>query len=93
MSVVTMKLYETLATKFGPENAEILSNFIEEKIGEKQTNMENRLLSKMDNLGIEIKQEIRQDIAELKVALYKWTITIYLSALAILVALIAFLKN
>lgn len=84
-----MKLYETLSTKFGPANAESFANFIDEKINEKESSMEAKLLSKIDQLGRDIKAEI----AELKIDLYKWTVVTFLSALAILVAAMAFFKN
>ena len=91
---MTMKLHETLSTKFGSENAETLANYIEDKINEKVLNMETKLLTKLDNLltkddGVALKK----DIAELKADLYKWMAVFFVAALGVLVAAMAFFKD
>ena len=100
MSILAMKHYETLSTKFGAENAETIANFVEEKINEKEIIMESKLLNKLDNLmtkqdGLLLKEDIaafKVDIAEFKADLFKWTLTWFTAALAILAA-IALFKN
>ena len=86
MSIVALKLYESLSTKFGADTAETIASFVDEKINEKKLLMETKLFSKIETLAT------KQDVAELKADLLKWIIGLFITILAALGALIALIK-
>ena len=110
MSIVMMKLYETLSTKFGAENTETLASFVDAKINEKESIMETKIFHKFDILSAKLdtfatKQDVaelkatldssatKNDVTKLRADLLQWIITLFLTMLAVMVAVIALFKD
>ena len=85
MSILIMKLYETLSTKFGAETEETFSNFVDEKINTMGLNLEAKF-TRLENL-------IKTEIATAKADVFRWMVGVFVTALAVLLSAMFLIKN
>ena len=93
MSTLELKVYDIFKSKFSEQEAKQVLEFIETK-ADKRVEEQTQIFERIVNKDIEIaKQEIRKEIAEVKVDMVKWMFIFWASSVvATLGGLITIIK-